>query len=434
VKALIAAVALILASSAAAGVYDVGGPRTTNNDDGCDIALLPAATLLLPYFEVDLDDPNHATTLFSVTNVGSTEQVAHVTLWTDMGYPVIAFDLYLTGYDVQSVNLYDVIKLGQIAPARGTGTTVSPEGDFSSGNPTLDLIACERIPPEVAPALVARMRAAFTGRPSTIDGCRVSLGHSNATGYATIDVVSACNSQLTPADPGYYEGILRYDNVLMGDYMHVTRRLNLAQGSPMVHIRAIPEGGTAASRAADPLRSSVNFPRTFYGRFLRGTSKVTDARQPLPSRFAARWIDTPFGSVETELVIWREGRRVTGTCSDYLSRPSTESVTFDEDENANASYFVNFRLPSAVRMNIVEETAFAARPHGSEAGWIYLNLDDPDEEGATQAWVVSSMRGGGFSVEADALALGNGCSFQEELSEIYRQGGIVIGPSGNTNP
>jgi hypothetical protein len=28
-------------------------PTSRNNDDTCDIALLPAATLLLPYFEVD---------------------------------------------------------------------------------------------------------------------------------------------------------------------------------------------------------------------------------------------------------------------------------------------------------------------------------------------------------------------------------------------
>lgn len=27
---------------------------TVDNDDSCDIALLPAATLLLPYFEADL--------------------------------------------------------------------------------------------------------------------------------------------------------------------------------------------------------------------------------------------------------------------------------------------------------------------------------------------------------------------------------------------
>jgi hypothetical protein len=29
------------------------GPTTTNNDDSCDIGVAPAATLLLPYFEVD---------------------------------------------------------------------------------------------------------------------------------------------------------------------------------------------------------------------------------------------------------------------------------------------------------------------------------------------------------------------------------------------
>ena len=29
------------------------GPTTTNNDDSCDIMVAPAATLLLPYFEVE---------------------------------------------------------------------------------------------------------------------------------------------------------------------------------------------------------------------------------------------------------------------------------------------------------------------------------------------------------------------------------------------
>ena len=31
------------------------GPTTTNNDDSCDIGVAPAATLLLPYFEVDFN-------------------------------------------------------------------------------------------------------------------------------------------------------------------------------------------------------------------------------------------------------------------------------------------------------------------------------------------------------------------------------------------
>ena len=47
------------------------GPSTTNNDDTCDISVAPAATLLLPYFEVDFKSSaaTARTTLFTITNV-----------------------------------------------------------------------------------------------------------------------------------------------------------------------------------------------------------------------------------------------------------------------------------------------------------------------------------------------------------------------------
>src|SRR5215213_4992621 len=89
-----------------AATYQVSNPRTTDNDDSCDISLLPAATLLLPYFEVDVTSRQGETTLITVTNTSNVEQVAHVVLWTDWGFPVIDFNVYLTGYDVQSLNLY----------------------------------------------------------------------------------------------------------------------------------------------------------------------------------------------------------------------------------------------------------------------------------------------------------------------------------------
>ena len=54
---------------------------TNDNDDSCDISVLPAATLLLPYFEVDLDGfARDGTTLFTITNVTNLDRVAHVTL------------------------------------------------------------------------------------------------------------------------------------------------------------------------------------------------------------------------------------------------------------------------------------------------------------------------------------------------------------------
>src|SRR5690348_10176132 len=71
---------------------------------------VPAATLLLPYFEVEthntVDQLGHAplvyaNTIFQVRNHDSAPHLAHVTLWTDYGIPSRSFDIYLTGGDVQ---------------------------------------------------------------------------------------------------------------------------------------------------------------------------------------------------------------------------------------------------------------------------------------------------------------------------------------------
>ncbi|HSP17388.1 MAG TPA: hypothetical protein VLV78_21775, partial [Thermoanaerobaculia bacterium] len=97
------------------GITAGAGPSTTNNDDSCDIGVAPAATLLLPYFEVDLGTAGTGrTTVFSITNVSPYAQIAHVTLWTDWSFPVLDFNIFLTGYDVQPINLYDVIARGLI--------------------------------------------------------------------------------------------------------------------------------------------------------------------------------------------------------------------------------------------------------------------------------------------------------------------------------
>src|SRR6185436_10792383 len=82
-------------------------PTTTNNDDSCDISVVPAATLLLPIFDVNLAAAAGAsdTTLFTITNVSALPQIAHVTVWTDWSFPVLDFNIFLTGYDVQAINL-----------------------------------------------------------------------------------------------------------------------------------------------------------------------------------------------------------------------------------------------------------------------------------------------------------------------------------------
>src|SRR3954467_9210800 len=123
------------------GVLAAAGPTTTNNDDSCDISTAPAATLLLPYFEVDINaqQTTAQTTLFTITNVTQIPQIAHVTVWTDLSFPVLDFNIFLTGYDVQGINLYDVIARGFVVNANSNLSTsidsdISPIGDRSLDN------------------------------------------------------------------------------------------------------------------------------------------------------------------------------------------------------------------------------------------------------------------------------------------------------------
>src|SRR3954469_20493971 len=107
-KLIVLMAVLLVAGSAFAGVGRVAPnatfnngllPTSTNNDDSCDIAsAAPAATLLLPYFEVDINSQQTTaqTNLLPITNVQQIPQIAHVTVWTDLSFPVLDFNIFLT--------------------------------------------------------------------------------------------------------------------------------------------------------------------------------------------------------------------------------------------------------------------------------------------------------------------------------------------------
>src|SRR5260370_11486531 len=140
------------------------GPTTTNNDDTCDIGTAPAATLLLPYFEVDLTSARTTTTLFTVTNVTRFPQIAHVTVWTDWSFPVLDFNLFLTGYDVQPINMLDVLN-GTVAPPNGTSPATTPGSLSAANNANPNFIAtinCSNLPGQLPAQLIAAVRSALT--------------------------------------------------------------------------------------------------------------------------------------------------------------------------------------------------------------------------------------------------------------------------------
>jgi hypothetical protein len=454
-RLIFAAVLLMWTGSALqAAIHASGRPTSTNNDDSCDIALLPAATLLLPYFEVDLSQGAGESTLITLTNISNVEQVARVTLWTDWAYPVINFHVYLTGYDVQSISLYDVLALGRIAPLRGTGfeDPGSSQGDFSDDNPLVERERCRNLPMAINSIYVTRMRDAFTkGTVAPLGGipaCGAVGGrHDRAVGYATIDVVRTCGIT-SPADAAYYTDELLFDNVLVGDYQQVNVKENDAQGGPLVHIRAIPEGGTAQERLAAPQTYQTNLPRTFYSRYQTRATPGLDGRQPLPSQFAAHWISGGTGQFDTDFKIWREGAAVKeAECGAHAVNEHigvAEVVRFDEEENPTIlsdpiCCMIPFDtdLPAVARVNINDSETFPPVDSDIVAGWVFLNLDDPTRPHATQAWMLASKRAQGrFSVDADVVALGNGCTPPLNGQSEVNAGnnGFTIGPASGPNP
>jgi hypothetical protein len=428
--------------------FDSGNPTTTDNDDSCDIGVAPAATLLLPYFEVA--QSGNETTLFTITNTSAEEQIAHVTLWTDYSFPVIDFNIYLTGYDVQAINLHDIIWRGVIAPDLGTGTDVSDVGEFSVDNPDLDLDNCDELPGSLPDVYVLRMQQAFTlGRVSAFGAaaaCNTVGGtHTNAVGYATIDVARVCSINL-PTSAAYFATEIMFDNVLVGDYQQVNSANNFAQGNPMVHIRAIPEGGLPTDVV------DTNFDRTFYSRYQPlggGLFGTADRRQPLPSVFAARWINGSASDFQTSYKIWREGVTTAGAvaCAAWPNNVTsiTESVIFDEEENPEGAapsevisppLTTNFILPETSLTRVTDTSVFPRPTTGAVAGWVYLNLDNNASDGiASQNWVIVSMRAEGrYSVDFDAAWLANGCSAAFGSSEVTLANGIVIGPAVAEDP
>lgn len=468
--------------------FPAGSPATTNNDDSCDIGVAPAATLLLPYFEVDVANAagTGRTTNFTVTNVSGYPQIAHVTVWTDWSFPVLDFNVFLTGYDVQSINLYDVLVRGIVAPSTGasdpagtsSSTTVGLLSFANTSNPNIQAGAvgptgtCSTLPGTLPDTLVAAVRSALTTgiyRPGFGVDCgasvRVGGTHANAVGYVTIDVANTCSTNF-PDNPAYIQTELLFDNVLIGEYLQIDQAIvggNNAMGNPMVHIRAIPEGGPAGQAAV-----VTNLPYTYYDRYTTAlTGERADRRQPLPSTFAARFIQGGVGATNTSFKIWREGVTLgTQTCGGAASNSALtvrDIVRFDESENPfgfGTGLICSPCGPGGIpplpeTSNYQTSSSQFPSPTGTDAGgWMYLNLSqatppagffsavdlDPSTAALrpSQNWVVVSMAAEGrFAADFDAAWLGNGCSAGVAPTsgvdgEVAPAGGVLVCPPGAT--
>jgi hypothetical protein len=373
----------------------------------------PAATLLLPYFEVDLANPGGVNTLFTVANASASAGVVHVTLWTELGIPTYAFDIYLTGFDAETVDLRLLFQgIAPISADDGSDPTdrISPQGIISQDiNFPGAVPPCANGPiPRMSPAQVLDLQRAHTGLSSSIRaGWNATCGarpHGDdiARGFVTIDDVVIC-SDAVPTDPGYFTDIIGRRNIWFGEFLILDRENNFAIGDALAHV----EASYSDPRVTDPAA------HTFYG-WVRGYAGTSDSREPLPTAWRTRYVDAGAFDGGTDLLVWRAPPGPVGTfaCGGALPAPfplpQRYLAVFDEQENpfvpAAGSYF-----PVAA-----ERVPVSSLSPPSPFGFLHLDLkrgSDPSPgalAGVGQSWISTDLRATGrFSVGFGARALDN---------------------------
>jgi hypothetical protein len=355
------------------------------------------------------------TTLFSVNNASATAVLAHVTLWTDLSVPTLDFNVYLTGYDVQTFNLRDLFTTGGVPQTASDGQdpadTISPQGPFSQD---INFASCsDQFPlPSLPPVLLDHIRAAHTGdgSPVVFGGLCSGFDHGDnvARGYITIDTVNSCSLQF-PGSVGYFEATTTNQNVLLGDYFYLNPTENFAQGETMVHIEASTTLGAG------------NY--TFYRKFSNGL----DFREGLDNIFFVRFLNGGAFDGGTSLIAWRDSKRSISPFSCALDYPSpfplsqNQIVIFDEQEEPSLPQTSPFS-PPLPGDNVIPFPLEANRvlvggpdfPVPYSFGWLYLNMNSTVAgsqvpfEPLMQNWVTAVMDANGrFSVGFDAFQLSN---------------------------
>jgi hypothetical protein len=351
---------------------------------------VPAATLLFPYFEVDLSNANGRSTVVSVTNASATAVLVNTTLWTNAGIPVQNFNIYLTGYDTQSVDLRSVLTgtLPRTASAgQDPSDTLSPHGpisqdiNFASCNGTLPLA-------NLSAGAVAELQALLTGRSSTITAgecAGVTLGDNVARGYITMDAVNQCGVQ-RPTDSGYFvsggAGVATSQNVLLGDYMLIDRSQNLMTLENAVAIEADP---------LSPQTSGAG-QYTFYGRMVAWTA--ADNREPLATSWAVQGDNNT-----SSAIIWRDPKiQLTSfACSglpSYAPMGQEGTAFFDMSADHTNPTPMSY-APVATQISPMNAATMGI-PATTKMGWMYMNLNStvapagsnpPEDPAAAQSHV-----------------------------------------------
>ncbi len=371
----------------------------------CNIGTGLAATILIPYFEVDPGNPVGTTTIFSVVNESNQATLTRVVFWTDWGIPTLSFDVYLEPRDLQTFNIRDQFN-GNL-PSTGEGADLSgfqfcELADFRPihSNPALN--------PDERAQLVADHQGVVGPLEPQCAG--ENHGDGLLRGYITVDVVDECSGiqldeTFTPAWGGYFDegggsgGIAVAQNRLWGDFTIVDPANAFAQGSEAVALWA------------DPSRFTGDPTFTFYGRYSSYDGR--DERVPVPSLWNSRFLNGGVFSGGTDLIVWRDtGSADVSRKSCFGGKPgwfplNTSFITARDEDAENPVFLTDSTAFPLATQRVSTATFGFPYPFGR----VQLGLaDGPGLTNQRQAWVQSILSASGeFSLGQNARAINELC-------------------------
>jgi hypothetical protein len=129
VTCLAVVAALLIASSASASI--------------CTIDQRPAATLLVPYFQVAINSDMSVTTgagsldtIVTIGNASSAPMIAHVSIYNERSFLVLDFNVALTGFDVQAMSMAAVLS-GNLPATPVSTSHASPDTSVLTNDPCM---------------------------------------------------------------------------------------------------------------------------------------------------------------------------------------------------------------------------------------------------------------------------------------------------------
>ena len=408
----------------------------------CTIDQRPAATLLVPYFQVSfgLDGnlvttgPGARDTIVTIANASSAPMIAHVNVYDRYSVLALDFNIALSAYDVQAMRMSDVITgflpvtVGAISGedvCQGNGGKVYPAADgylrVSPLNPATGQDNTQATTEYGVPAynlpVSDQLRTNCDKAPNNLDFL--------AIGYVVIDHANYCNLS-DPADSTgnyYYNDAIGMENNLWGEIIFTSGEGLPTYALSTVNLEADSTIGDAALAGLTDELSA----RSFYARYWDPSVETVgdacpncsqgqpcannttgnwldchaiwdvgfgDQREPLGLRWAARWFDNGL-LLTSNFRVWRGSTAFNGNC--LIDEPTVTLRFYDEDENTTnqgkcPSPCTNptFNFPFETQQRNITDFS---RPVGADAGWVQMDFINASGTEFDQAWVDYSFEG-----------------------------------------